>query len=100
MMHPRIEGVLMQLVLQPLLEWSRFLFSLLCALILFGDHSSAHNPMQLDWSRSIVGAARTRGYNRMTFHGRVPREAETGQNIWSRNCMCGILFSSLKFPNI
>lgn len=70
-MHPRIEGVLMQLVLQPLLEWSRFLFSLLCALILFGDHSPAHNPMQLDWSRSIVGAARTRGYNRMTFHGRV-----------------------------
>lgn len=61
----------MQLVLQPPLEWRRFHFSVLCALILFGDISPAHSPVQLYWSRSIVGAAKTRGYNKMILHGRV-----------------------------
>lgn len=61
----------MQLVLQPPLEWRRFHFSLLCALNLFGDISPAYSPMQLYWSRSIVGVAKTRGYSRMTFPGRV-----------------------------
>lgn len=61
----------MQLVLQPPLEWRRLHFSLLCALILFGDISPAHSPVQLYWSRSIVGAAKTRGNDRMILHGRV-----------------------------
>lgn len=90
----------MQLGLQPSLGWRRFHFSLLCALILFGDISPAHSPRQVYWSRSIVGAAKTRGYNRMILYGRVcPGRLKLVKTSGTKT-VCGILFSSLEAPNI